>query len=254
MHSATRQATLLLFHSATEQLAFALCYPTTYLFKLRHLPTVTSTLCHPTTRHPQTLRFESYRDLVRLMARGLSEPQGLRLVEEESLERRAAQHAALQAATDAVYNNPRPGGAPAAGPGVTGPGGLPSGSGVYSSIGFSYDTGAAGGAGPVGMESSSSDSDSDDSDDSGSEGEGDEGGVAGPVSEAELAQEAEDDRVDEMAEGFGLEDFTYRLHKAQEREGEEEARLRNPPKCVGPVWLIIFWLQQWLCTFCYFSE
>lgn len=164
------------------------------------------------------------------MARGLSEQQGLKLVQEESLERRAAQHAALQAATDAVYNNPRPGGAPASGPGTAGPAGLPTGSGVYSAMGFSYDTGGAGaGAGAAaGIESSSSDDSSNDSDDSDSDDEG--GGGVGPVSEADLAQEAEDDRVDEMAEGFGLEDFTYRLHKAQEREGEDEARMRHPPR------------------------
>lgn len=174
----------------------------------------------------QTLRFESYRDLVRLMTRGYTEAQGLQLVEEESLERRAAQHAALQAATDAVYNNPRPGGAAATGPGTSGPGGLPSGSGVYSAMGFSYDGAAAAGTGAGGVESSSDDSD--DSDDSDSED--DEAAAAGPVSEAELAQEAEDDRVDEIAEGFGLHDFSYRLHKALEKEGEEEARMRNPPK------------------------
>jgi len=173
----------------------------------------------------QTLRFESYRDLVRLMTRGYTEAQGLQLVAEESLERRAAQHAALQAATDAVYNNPRPGGAAASGPGTSGPGGLPSGSGVYSAMGFSYDGSAAAGAGAGGVESSSDDSDSDESD-----SEDDEAAAAGPVSEAELAQEAEDDRVDEMAEAFGLQDFSYRLHKALEKEGEDEARMRNPPK------------------------
>jgi arginine/serine-rich splicing factor 16 len=175
----------------------------------------------------QTLRFESYRDLVRLMARGLSEAQGLQLVEQESLERRAQQHAAMQAATDAVYNNPKPGSAAASGPGTLGPGGLPTGSGVYSTIGFSYDTGT-GGPGPgaaTGADSSSDDSDSDSDSDSDDEGTG-----LGPVSEAELAQEAEDDRVDEMAEGFGLEDFSYRLHKSLEKEGEDEARMRKPPR------------------------
>lgn len=163
--------------------------------------------------------------MVRLMARGLSEAECLRLVEQESLERRAAQHAALQAATDAVYNNPKPGGAAATGPGTSGPGGLPTGSGVYSAIGFSYDPGSntAAAAAAVGLESSSDDSSSDDSDSE------DEGGV-GPVSEADLAQEAEDDRVDEMAEAFGLQDFSYRLHKVLENEGEEEARMRNPPR------------------------
>lgn len=181
----------------------------------------------------QTLRFESYRDLVRLMARGLSEAQGLQLVDQESLERRAQQHAALQAAQDAVYHNPKPGGAAAAttGPGTSGPGGLPSGSGVYSAMGFSYDAGGTGGgagaaAGDGGVISSDDSSDSDSDSDSDSE----EGAGLGPVSEADLAQEAEDDRVDEMAEVFGLEDFSYRLHKALEKEGEEEARMRKAPR------------------------
>lgn len=174
----------------------------------------------------QTLRFESYRDLVRLMARGLSEAQGLQLVEQERLERRAQQHAALQAATDLVYNNPKPGGAAASGPGTSGPGGLPTGSGVYSAMGFSYDAGGAAGAGAAGAgaaDSSSDDSDSDSDTDSDEE-------AAGPISEAELAQEAEDDRVDEMAEAFGLDDFVYKLHKAQEKEGEDEARMRSAPR------------------------
>lgn len=159
------------------------------------------------------------------MARGLSEAQGLKLVEQESLERRAQQHAAMQAATDAVYNNPKPGGAAASGPGTSGPGGLPTGSGVYSAIGFSYDAGAGAPGAAVGADSSSDDSDSDSDSDSGDEGAG-----LGPVSEAELAQEAEDDRVDEMAEAFGLEDFSYRLHKSLEKEGEDEARMRKPPR------------------------
>lgn len=161
------------------------------------------------------------------MARGLSEAQGLQLTDQENLERRAAQHAALQAATDAVYNNPKPGGGP---PAPSGPGGLPAGSGMYSNMGFSYDTGAAAGgpaAGVAGAESSSSDDSSSDDD---SDSEDELGAGVGPVSEAELAQEAEDDRVDEMAEAFGLRDFSYRLHKSLEKEGEEEARMRNPPR------------------------
>jgi arginine/serine-rich splicing factor 16 len=52
----------------------------------------------------------------------------------------------------------------------------------------------------------------------------------GPESEADLAQEVEDDRVDDMAEQFGLQDFSYRLHKALGREGVEEARLRKRPR------------------------
>jgi arginine/serine-rich splicing factor 16 len=170
------------------------------------------------------------------MARGLSEAQGLQVVEQESLERRAQQHAALQAAQDAVYHNPKPGGVAAVnttGPGTSGPGGLPTGSGVYSAIGFSYDAGAGavGGAAAVGAGAISSDSSSDSDSDSDTDSE--DGAGLGPVSEADLAQEAEDDRVDEMAEVFGLEDFSYRLHKALQKEGEEEARVRNAPRWGG---------------------
>eukprot|EP00775_Hariotina_reticulata_P011676 gene11676-11819_t len=189
----------------------------------------------------ETLRFESYRDLVRLMARGLTEQQGLKVVEQESLDRRAAQHAALQAATDAVYFNPKPGAAAGgsnAPVGLAGSG-LSAGTGMYSAMGFAYDAGstgaaagpAAGGVAGAGAATDSSDSDDDDDDDDSEVGSEDErAGAAGPESEADLAQEVEDDRVDDMAEQFGLQDFSYRLHKALGREGEEEARLRKRPR------------------------
>jgi hypothetical protein len=127
----------------------------------------------------QTLRFESYRDLVRLMSRGLTEQQGLKVVDQESLDRRAAQHAALQAATDAVYFNPKPG---AAGVGSNAPvglagSGLSAGTGMYSAMGFAYDAGgpgaapgpSTGGAAGAGAASDSSDSDDDEDDDDDSE-------------------------------------------------------------------------------------
>jgi arginine/serine-rich splicing factor 16 len=189
----------------------------------------------------QTLRFESYRDLVRLAARGFSEAQGLATVDSESLDRRAAQHAAMQAATDAVYFNPKPGAA--GGPGTAAHGAAPAGTGMYSAMGFSYDSSTGGPAGAaaanpaaaaaVDASDSSSDDDSDydseDDDESALAASG-AGGLAGPVSEAELAQEAEDERVDDMAEAYGLADFSYRLHRALKKEGEEEARMRNRPK------------------------
>lgn len=192
----------------------------------------------------QTLRFESYRDLVRLAARGVSEAQGLAAVDAESLDRRAAQHAALQAATDAVYFNPKPGGAAASGPGSAAHGAAPAGTGVYSAIGFSYDSSAGGPAGAAAGPSAAGAGESSDSsseDDSDEDLDDDEdaaallagqaaGGAAGPVSEAELAQEAEDERVDDMAEAYGLADFCYRLHRALEKEGEEEARMRKRPR------------------------
>lgn len=176
----------------------------------------------------QTLRFESYRDLVRLVSRGIKESQGLTLVEQERLNRRAAEHAALQAATEAVYNNPKPGSA--GGPGTTGPAGIPAGTGMYSAMGFSYDNAAAGPAGgpaaPAVVESES-DSDEDSEDDDDDEYDASAGEV---LTEADVAQEAEDDRVDEIAESYGLQDFCYRLHRTMEKEGEEEARLRKRPK------------------------
>lgn len=47
----------------------------------------------------------------------------------------------------------------------------------------------------------------------------------------QVAQEAEDDRVDDLAERYGLSDFSYVLHKALEQEGDEEARMRPRPRC-----------------------
>jgi arginine/serine-rich splicing factor 16 len=192
----------------------------------------------------QTLRFESYRDLVRLAARGFNEAQGLATVDSESLDRRAAQHAAMQAATDAVYFNPKPGAG--GGPGTAGTaahGAAPAGTGMYSAMGFSYDSSAGGPAGAAANPAAAaaadaSDSSSDEDSDEDSEDDDDElalagtgtAGLAGPVSEAELAQEAEDERVDDMAESYGLADFSYRLHRALEKEGEEEARMRKRPK------------------------
>eukprot|EP00879_Flechtneria_rotunda_P005015 GHRR01005291.1.p1 GENE.GHRR01005291.1~~GHRR01005291.1.p1 ORF type:complete len:648 (+),score=222.28 GHRR01005291.1:283-2226(+) len=182
----------------------------------------------------EILRFERYRDLVRLVARGFTETQGLALTEQESLDRRAAQHAALQAATDQVYFNPKPGSS-TGGPGTSGPGGLPAGTGMYSSVGFSYDNAAAGGAadaapaGGAGVTTADVSSDDSSSDEDLSDFEIDMDAV-GPESEADLAQEAEDERIDVIAEDFGLQDFSYRLHRAQEKEGEEEARMRKRPK------------------------
>lgn len=167
----------------------------------------------------QTLRFESYRDLVRLVSRGVTEAQGLTLVEQESLNRRAAEHAAVQAANDAVYNNPRPGGAAAGGPGTLGSG-VPAGTGMYSAMGFSYDTAAAGPAGAGAAAADSSDSDSDDLDSDG------EAGANEMLSEADMAQEAEDDRVDEIAEGFALQ-----VSLAQCTGGDSRQGGRGKAKC-----------------------
>lgn len=175
----------------------------------------------------QILRFESYRDLVRLMSRGLTEAQGLKAVEQEVLDRRAAEHAAMQAATDAVYYN-KPGGSSAGGPGTSDHLAAAAGTGMYSAMGFSYDSGTAGNA--AGGAAAESDSSDDSSDEDSDDDEAAAAAAAGPVSEADLAQEAEDERVDDIAETFGLSDFSYRLHRALEKEGEEEARMRKRPK------------------------
>lgn len=33
-----------------------------------------------------------------------------------------------------------------------------------------------------------------------------------------------------MPELYGVSDYSYRLHRAQQQEGEEEARMRRPPR------------------------
>lgn len=43
----------------------------------------------------------------------------------------------------------------------------------------------------------------------------------------QVAAEAEQARLDELAEKFGLKDFMYRLQKAQEAEGEAEEAMRH---------------------------
>jgi arginine/serine-rich splicing factor 16 len=156
------------------------------------------------------------------------------LVEAESLEKRAAQHAAMQAAADAAFGERNRGGgaAAAAAPGAALP--LAPGTGIYSAVGLSYGgteaQGAGGGAGIAGDGFGgfiSSDSDSDESETDGDEEEDEN---AGPVTEADVAQEAEDERVDSIADEYGLKDFCYRLHKMQEREGEQEAMARKRPR------------------------
>lgn len=43
-------------------------------------------------------------------------------------------------------------------------------------------------------------------------------------------QEAEADRLDDIAEGYGVSDFSYRLHKALEAEGEQSAAMIRRPR------------------------
>lgn len=149
-----------------------------------------------------------------MVARGVNEQQGLVRVEAERIEAQAKVQAALQAATAAAFGR-----GPGAAPQQQQPPSVPAGTGVYSAVGFSY-----GGAG----NSSSSDSSDDDSD--GDDDDEDDPSGAGPSTEEDVAQEAEDERVDDIAEQFGLVDFSYRLHRALEKEGQEEARMRRRPR------------------------
>jgi arginine/serine-rich splicing factor 16 len=175
------------------------------------------------------LRFEAYRDLVRLLVKGVPDAAGLNLVEQEVLARRAQQHAAQQAADEmALGQRPGGGGGGAGGGAAASSAPLPmaaygAGTGAYSAVGFSYGADGAPGEGDDPF-SSGGDSSSDEEEDAGSEEEG------APVTEAEAAQEAEDERVDDLAEAYGLRDFSYRLHKVQELEGEQALMRLKPPR------------------------
>jgi hypothetical protein len=163
-------------------------------------------------KHEQALAFEAFRDVVRFAARGLRDAEGIRLANDEHVERRAHLQAALQAVNQAAFGVKPP-------VGGGGPSGAPAGMGQYSAVGFSYGGPGGGGSGSSDEEGSGGD-DSDDSD-----------GEGAPATEAEAAQEAEDDRVDDIASAFGLADFSYRLHRALEKEGDDEARKRPRPRC-----------------------
>ncbi|KAG2445716.1 hypothetical protein HXX76_000322 [Chlamydomonas incerta] len=167
-----------------------------------------------------SLRFESFRDVVRLSAKGLSEEKGIEFAHQENIEIRAARRAAAaaQAAATSGHRNPQP--LPMSMPSLAG-------TGAFAAVGFNYggSSEAAGAAGGGEGDDSSSSSDSDSS--SSSDSEPDDG------LNADARQEAEDDRIDDIAEQYGLTDFSFRLHKVLEKEGEEEARMRKPPRRRG---------------------
>lgn len=48
----------------------------------------------------------------------------------------------------------------------------------------------------------------------------------------QAALEDAEDAVDDVAEAFGIEDFSYRLQRALQQEGEEDARKRVR-RCAG---------------------
>ncbi|PNH09620.1 CLK4-associating serine/arginine rich protein [Tetrabaena socialis] len=140
----------------------------------------------------QSLNFESFRDAVRLAAKGLSEEAGLTFARQENIEIRAAMRAAATAAAAAAagQRNPQPLSmvVPAAG------------TGTFAAVGFNYGGGGGGGGGGrgAGGDSSSSSSSGSDSDDDGGE---EEGGGGGAGDDADAGQEAEDDRIDDVAGG-----------------------------------------------------
>ncbi|MEW5308803.1 MAG: hypothetical protein WDW38_000734 [Sanguina aurantia] len=143
------------------------------------------------------LAFEAFRDVVALEGKGYSEPKGLAAAEADLAELRAA--ARVSAAASSTVGTTRQQQQAAAG------------QGLYGAVGFSYATTAD--------PASSSDDESD--------GEG-----VGDAAEGEAGEEeeAEDERMDGVAEGFGIEDFTYRLGKALEQEGRAEALARLKPR------------------------
>mmetsp|Transcript_27123 Transcript_27123/g.68964 ORF Transcript_27123/g.68964 Transcript_27123/m.68964 type:complete len:608 (-) Transcript_27123:43-1866(-) len=152
----------------------------------------------------ELLAFEAYRDLVALRARGLAEGVGIELAAQENLEKRAQMRVI---ATQAFRIQSHMAVPEAAAP----PGAAAAGTGMYSAMGFNYGGGQAADA----ADSSSSSSSDDDSDDEAGGGEADD------------AQ----DRVDDVAEEeYGIRDFSYRLHRALQQEGEQEAALLSRPR------------------------
>ncbi|KAI8474034.1 MAG: alternative splicing regulator-domain-containing protein [Monoraphidium minutum] len=166
---------------------------------------------HQEERLEEALAFEAFRDAIRLASLGLPDRDGIRQAQAEHIERRANLQVQLQAVNQAAFGI-KPGGAGGGG-GAAGP---PAGAGVYGAVGFAYG-GAAPGAAPGGESSDDDDSSEDDEE-------------GAPETEADMAQEAEDDRVDEIAGRYGLGDFSYRLHRTMEREGVDEARMRPRPR------------------------
>lgn len=153
----------------------------------------------------QLLAFQRYRDLIRLLGRGLTDEQGLEAAAAENIELRAAARAAAAAHVTTLYGLGRPAG----GTSVA----APAGHGVYSTVGFSYG-GVTEEAAAAELASSS---------------EEEEEGAAGFDNDDDGLEEGEDQRLDEVGEQYGVYDFCYRLSKAMEQEGEEDAqRIRRP--------------------------
>jgi hypothetical protein len=93
---------------------------------------------------------------------------------------------------------------------------LAAGQGLYGAVGFAYngedDLLAAISSG----EGSSSDEEEEEEEP--------------PVTNEDLAEDAEDDRMDELAEKYGVQDYAYLLHKISKQEGEEDELRRKRPR------------------------
>ncbi len=89
----------------------------------------------------------------------------------------------------------------------------------YAAIGFNY--GGTADADVVVAPGSDSDVSGSDDEDEGEDGEGGQGMGA---------EELEDERLDGMAEAFGITDYSYVLHRSLKAEGEQEAARRRQPR------------------------
>ena len=89
---------------------------------------------------------------------------------------------------------------------------LAAGQGMYGAVGFAY----GGEEDLLAAASSGEDSSSDEEEPL--------------VTNEELEADAEDDRLDELAEQYGVQDYAYLLHKTSKQEGEEDELRRKQPR------------------------
>ncbi|CAD7700897.1 unnamed protein product [Ostreobium quekettii] len=143
--------------------------------------------------------FESYRDLVRLLSRGISESEGLAFVEHENIEIRAKAKVAAAAAVSGAQ------GEQAA---LATASNISSGLAGYAVFGYDLDDG------------SSSDNDSDEQHE-GDEGDDEDSQEEGEGRGAQVLDRDELDRVGE--EQFGIEHFSSRLKRVLKFEGDADA-------------------------------
>ncbi|PRW45018.1 CLK4-associating serine arginine rich isoform X2 [Chlorella sorokiniana] len=158
----------------------------------------------------EQLRFEAYRDLVRLKCLGLSERQGIAHAEQENVAIRAASRAAAVAALEAA-KGPKPLPSQSALFAGSGASATPAGTGQFAAVGFSYGGSEGGGGDEEEEEEEEEESDDDD-----------------------VPATAEDADMDRSAlKEFGLEDFSSMLRWAMRQEAEEAAAVRRRRRYTG---------------------